>query len=159
MATVLQQCDVPEAIRSLSTMPSHDYVDAFTVTTSAAEDWSPEQWARAGVDFAAGLAGQFVWRAVLGLRLDRRSSADHVAGWKIVGRGDRVVVLEAASRLLTAQIAVSVGDGQVTVATFIRYDRPIAALVWAPLSVGHRRAVPGLLRQAARILTFEGIAT
>jgi len=157
--TVLQQRNVPEAIRSLTTMASHDYVDVFTVTTSAAEDWSPAQWARAGVDFAAGLAGQFVWRILLGLRLERRSSPDYVAGWKIVGRGDSVVVLEATSRFLTAQIVVRVGDGQVSVATFIRYDRLIAAFIWPPLSVGHRRAMPGLLRQAVRILTFEGVPT
>jgi predicted oxidoreductase len=159
MPTVLQQYDVPDAIRSLTTMATHDYVDVFTVTTSAAQDWSPEHWARAGLDFAAGLAGQFVWRVLLGLRLERRSSPDYVAGWKIVGRDDSEVVLEAASWFLTAQIVVRVGDGQVSVATFIRYDRPIAGLVWPPLSVGHRRAMPGLLRQAARILTFEGIAT
>ena len=53
-------------------------------TTSAAADRSPEQWARAGVEYAVGLAGQFVWRVVLGLRLERRSSPDHVGGWKIV---------------------------------------------------------------------------
>jgi predicted oxidoreductase len=157
--TVLQQHNISDEIRSLSTMDRHDYVDVFSITTSAAEDWSPEQWARAGVDFAAGLAGQFIWRVLLGLRLDRRSSPDNVAGWKVVDRGDGLIVLEAASWFLTAQVVVRVGDGQVTIATFIRYDRAIGALVWSPLSIGHRRAAPGLLRQAVRILTFEGIAT
>jgi hypothetical protein len=139
-------------------MATHDYVDLFTLTTSAAVGGSPEQWARAGVEDAAGLAGQFVWRVLLGLRLERRSSPNHVAGWKIVRRADSWIVLEAASWFLTAQIVVQVGDGKVSVATFIRYDRPIAALVWAPLSAGHRRAMPGLLRQAARRLV-EGMAT
>jgi predicted oxidoreductase len=159
MLTVLQEHAVSERVRSLTTLASHDYVDAFTVTTSAAEDWSAAQWARAAVDFAAGLAGQFVWRVLLGLRLEPRSSPDYVAGWRVVGRDDSEVVLEAASWFLTAQIVVRVGDGQVTVGTFIRYDRLIAALIWPPLSVGHRRAMPGLLRQAVRILTFEGIAS
>ncbi len=156
MPTVLEQRNVPEAIRSLSTLASHDYVDLFTVTTSAAEDWSPEQWARAGIDYAAGLAGQFVWRVLLGLRLERRPQPDYLAGWRIVSRGDNRIVLEAASWLLTAQIVVQVGAGQVSVATFIRYDRAMAAIVWLPLSVGHRRAMPGLLRQAVRILTLKG---
>jgi hypothetical protein len=40
----------------------------------------------------------------------------------------------------------------VTVATFIRYDRPLAAFVWPPLSVGHRKAMPGLLRRAVRAI-------
>jgi hypothetical protein len=46
--TVLQQRNVPEAMRSLSTLAKPDYVNLFTVTTSAAADRSPEQWARAG---------------------------------------------------------------------------------------------------------------
>jgi len=36
----------------------------------------------------------------------------------------------------------------VSVATFIRYDRPMAAVIWPPLSIGHRQAMPGLLRLA-----------
>lgn len=55
--TVLQQRNVPEAMRSLSTLAKPDYVDLFTVTTSAAADRSPEQWARAGVEDAAGSRG------------------------------------------------------------------------------------------------------
>ena len=69
--TVFQQRNVPEAIRSLSTLASPDYVDLFTVTTSEAVCASPEQWARAAVE-AAGLGGQFVWRVLCGLRLERR---------------------------------------------------------------------------------------
>ncbi len=61
MPTVVQQHNVPEAIRFLSTLASPDYVDLFTIATDGAAARSPEQWARAAVE-AAGLAGQFVWR-------------------------------------------------------------------------------------------------
>jgi hypothetical protein len=155
--TILQQRNVPEAVRSLSTMASHDYVDLFTVTTN--DDRSAEQWARAAVDRAAGLTGQLVWRVLLGLRLTRSASPDRVAGWKVVHRDDSRIVLEAASWCLTAQIVVHVGDAQVSVATFIRYDRPIAAIVWTPLSAGHRQAMPGLLRRAARLVASDGRTT
>lgn len=84
--TVLQQRNVPEAIRSLSTMESPDYVDVFTVT-SEVTDKTPEQWAR---------------------------------------------------------------EGRVSFATFVRYDRPMAALVWPAVSIIHRRAVPDLLRYAVK---------
>ena len=47
---------------------------------------------------------------------------------------------------------VQVDDGQLSVATFVRYDRPIAALVWPPLSAGHRLAMPGLLRKTVRAM-------
>lgn len=133
-----------------TTLAKHDYVDLFTVKTSDATDGTPEDWARAAVDDAAGSAGQFVWRIVLGLRLGPASAPDRIAGWKIVERGDSWIVLEAASWCLTAQIVVEVGHGEVRVATFIRYDLPIAAVLWRAVSVGHRRAMPGLLRAAVK---------
>jgi hypothetical protein len=149
MPTVLHHRNVPDVIRSLS--PEHDYVDVFTLTTGAARDRSVEQWARAGIEDAAGLAGQFVWRVVLGLRLETRP--DRVGGWKIADRGDDWLRVEASSWFLTAHMLVHVHDAQVTVATFIRYDTPLARLVWPRLAVGHRRAMPGLLRRAAHSLT------
>jgi len=71
-----------------------------------------------------------------------------VGGWKIGDRDDNWVRLEAASWFLTAQIVVQVDPEQVSVATFIRYDRPMAAVICPPLSIGHRQAMPGLLRLA-----------
>ena len=150
MAAVVQQRNVPEAIRSLSTLASPDYVDLFTVTARGAADRSPEQWARAAIEDAAGLAGQSVWRLVCGLRLGR--GPDQVGGWRIGDRGDSWIRLESASWFLTAHIVVQVGDGQASVATFIRYDQPIASLIWPPVSAGHRRAMPGLLRQTVKSL-------
>lgn len=160
--TIVQQRDAPEAIRSLSTMNSPDYVDLFTATTNAAAERSPQEWARAVVEDAAGFAGQFVWRVLLGLRLDRRPSPDHVGGWKIGDRGDSWIRLEAASCFLTAEIVARVDDGQLSIATLIKHDRPMAAVVWPPLSIVHRQAMPGLLRHAARHLKasrFEGMDT
>src|SRR5215510_11697499 len=145
MPTVLQQRDVPGTIRSLSTMTRPDYVDLTCRDGEEVASRSPEQWARAAVE-AAGLAGQFVWRVLCGLRLEWRPSPDYVGGWKIADRGDSWVRLEAASWFMTAHLVLEVDDGQLSVATFIRYDRPMAALVWPPLSAGHRLLMPGLLR-------------
>jgi hypothetical protein len=130
-------------------MARPDYVDLFTVATSGASSTSPEQWARVGVEDSGGLAAQFVWRVLCGLRLEPRASRDDVGGWKIADAGDRWIRLEAASWFMTAHIVFHVDDGQVSMATFIRYDRPFAALIWPPLCAGHRMAVPGLLRDAA----------
>jgi len=145
---VVQQRDVPAAICSLTTMASPDYVDVFTVTASEAAGASAQQWARAGIEAAAGDAGQFVWRVLLGLRLERQPSSDRVGGWKIADRGDSWIRLEAASWFLTAHLVFQADDQGVTVATFIRYDRPLAAFDWRPLSVGHRKAMPSLLDRA-----------
>jgi len=149
---VFQQHDVPAAVRSLSSLPRVDYVDLFTVVTDGAAGGSPEQWAHAGLEDAAGLAGQFVWRVLCGLRLERQPSPGHVAGWTIVDRGDSWIRLEAASWFMTAQLVVQVDDGQVSIATFIHYDLPVAAFVWPVLSVGHRQAMPGLLRNTVRAM-------
>jgi hypothetical protein len=36
-----------------------------------------------------------------------------------------------------------------TQSTLVRYDRPIAAVIWPPVSIIHRQIVPRLLRHAA----------
>ncbi|GAA3471292.1 hypothetical protein [Nonomuraea roseola] len=149
--TVFQQHDVPEEVRALSTLADPDYVDLFTIVTGAAAPRSPEQWARAAFEDVAGLKGQFIWRVLLGLRLQRRTSPTCVAGWKIAERGDRWLRLEARSWMLTGHLVIIVEDEEVSLGTFLRYDRPMARRVWTPLSAVHRHEAPGLLREAYEV--------
>jgi hypothetical protein len=86
--TVVQQRNVPEAIRSLSTLESPDYVDLFIATANGATDKTPEQWARATVEGVHPWARFVAWRVLCGLRLEPRPSPEHLAGWKIADRGD-----------------------------------------------------------------------
>ena len=151
MPSVIQQRNIPEVILSLSGMDRPDYVDLFTVTTSGAADASPEQWSRTAVEDVAGLGGQFIWRGVLGLRLTARPRTERVGGWKIADRGEDWIRLEASSWFLTAHLVTRWDAGQLSVATFIRYDHPIAPLIWVPLSAVHRRLMPGLLAQTVRL--------
>jgi hypothetical protein len=155
MPTVVQQRDVPGTIGSRSPLASPDYIDVFTATTDGAASGSPEEWARAGIEDAAGLAGQFVWRVLCGLRLEGRPSPDHIGGWKIADRGDSWIRLEAESWFMTAHLVFEIDDAQVTVATLIRYDWAIAAVLWPLLSAGHRRAMPGLLRHTVRTMRLR----
>jgi hypothetical protein len=148
---VREHGSVPLAIRWLSTLSHPDYVDFFTVTTDGATDRSAEQWARAMVEAPpARFWGPFVWRVVLGLRLEERFSPDCVGGWKIADRGESWLRVEASSWFLTAHLIFQVDDRQLSFATFVRYDRAGAALVWLPVSMLHRQAVPVLLHYAAR---------
>ncbi len=140
--------NVPEAIQSLSTMENPDYVDLFTLTTPGAHERSAEQWARAMFEDIAGIKAQLIWRVLLGLRLSWRRTPDHVAGWLIAERGDDWLRLEAASWFMTGHLVVQAGGDQVSLVTFIRYDRRMAARIWTPLSAKHRQLAPGLLRQA-----------
>lgn len=147
--TVRREATLPAALHSIA--PPFDYVDVFTMRNIPAVGASPERWARAGVEDAAGSMGQFVWRRILGLRLDGRPSPDRIGGWQIAGRADDWIRLEARSWCLTANILVQVGDAHVTIATFVRFDRAPAAIIWSRLAGAHRRAMPGLMRRAARI--------
>jgi len=89
-------------------------------------------------------------RSLSGLRLESRPSPEHLAGWKIADRGDDWIRMEARSWFMTAHIVFHVDEGRVSFATFIRYDQPMAALVWPLVSIIHRRAVPDLLRYAVK---------
>jgi hypothetical protein len=146
--------NVPEAIRSLDTLACPDYAVIVTATVSETQSRTPEQWLRAmlkGVPRGLLLFVPFVQRVALGLRLQRRPSPDHVLGWKIADRGDNWLRIEAASWFLTGHVVVHVDDCQLSFATFIRYDRPPAALVWAPVSLIHRQVALALMRSAARV--------
>lgn len=153
MPSVTQQRDIPEATRSSSGMDGPDYSDLFTVTIHGAADASPERWSRTAIEDVAGLGGQFIWRGVLGLRLQSRPSMERVGGWKIADRGADWIRLEASSWFLTAHLVIRLDDEHLSMGTFIRYDRPIAALIWVPASGVHRRLMPGLLRQTVRLQT------
>jgi hypothetical protein len=148
--TVVGLANIPEAIRCLDTLASPDYVDLFTATASDARDKSAEEWARATLeDTPTGRSAPSLWR-LLGLRLGPTPSPDFVQGWKIADRGEDWIRIETTSWFMTAHAVVQVDHGHVSVALFLRYDRPIAALIWPPVSVMHRRAVPVMLHQALK---------
>ena len=148
--SAIQERTIPEVTRSLSGMDRPDYVDLFSVTTNRVADASPEQWSRTAIEDVAGAGGQFIWRRVLRLRLNSRPSTERVGGWKIADRGEGWIRLEASSWLLTAHLLTRLEDGRLSVGTFIRYDHPIAPLIWVPGSAIHRRLMPGLLDQTVR---------
>lgn len=150
---------VPEAIRSLCTLSSPDYIDLFTITTPWATDMTAEHWARAVLE-RAPLSRRNVralWR-VMGLRLGPRHSPDHVQGWRIVERGDGWLRAETASWYMTGQVICLVEDGRVSVSLSLRYHWPVARLVWAFVAGPHQRAVPVMLVQAVRLVESDRTA-
>jgi hypothetical protein len=160
-ASVVAVDDVPATMRSVAAMPDADYVDVSVLAGDDATDWSAEEWARAVLESAPS-ARRFAfipWRIFLGLRLGPWPSPDHVHGWKIADRGDDWLRLETASWLMTCHAVVHVEDGQVSAALFVRYDHPIAALWWPPLSTVHRRAMPVILRQGQHVLRARKVGT
>ena len=142
--------NIPEPIRRLEAGADPDYADVFTLLTSRATGRPAEAWARTLLEqTAVGRSAPRVWRA-LGLRLGPASSSGHVQGWRIAGSGEDWIRLEAVSWLMTAHAVIHVEDGRLTLALFLHYERTIAALIWPPVSLIHRRGVPAMLRQALR---------
>ncbi|MEU5977589.1 hypothetical protein [Streptomyces sp. NPDC047315] len=142
---------IPESFRVLSALPTLDYADRFTLRTDAAA--SPEQWARAMFGDLPSPTERFIWRGLLGLRLSGGPSPATVAGWRIAGRGEDWIRLEAASWFLAGNLVVHSPGGRVALGTFLHYRRHPGRALWPPLSAVHRRLAPGLLRDAeARVL-------
>jgi hypothetical protein len=139
--------NVPESVRALGSLTAIDYADLFTLRTLT--ETSPERWARAMFGNVPSPAERLIWRGLLGLRLAPGRSAATVGGWRIGGRGADWIRLEVASALLTCNLVVKAADGQVSLATFLHYDRRLGRLLWPPLSALHRRLAPGVLRGAA----------
>lgn len=153
-ATVRWQREVPEAIRSLGTLANADYADIVTAAIDALPA-EPEQVIHATLErLPRGLAVfiPVAQRVLLGLRLKLRSSPDYLLGWKIADRGDNWIRIEAASWFLTCQVVIHVDQRQISFASFIRYERRLAALVWPPVSLIHRQVALALVRGAVEAL-------
>lgn len=146
---VVGMSTIPEPDRSASTLPDADYADAFSIATNVAA--SPEHWARAMFGDIPSAAERFIWRGLLGIRLSRGPSPHTVAGWRIAERSEQWIRLEAGSWFLRANLVVRTSDGRVSLATLVRYDRGLGAVVWPPLSAVHRLLIPGVLRAAVEI--------
>jgi hypothetical protein len=151
---VAWQRDVPEPIRSLGGLANPDYLDLFTTTTNEASAKTAEGWARAVLEGAPYYIrlGVFdvAWPLLLGLRLGPRRSPDYIVGWKIAARGEGWVRIEAASWMMTGSLVFRVDEARLSWASFVRYDRRVAALVWPPGSMVHRKVGLALMRRALR---------
>ncbi|GAA1676809.1 hypothetical protein GCM10009733_087110 [Nonomuraea maheshkhaliensis] len=139
--------NIPESVRTLSSLPDIDYADRFTLSTDV--DATPEQWARAIFGDVPNVGELLIWCGLLGFRLSRTRSPATVAGWRIGGSGEDWIRLEAASWFLTGNLLVRTAGEQVSLMTFLHYRRRVGNGVWPPLSAVHRRLVPGLLHDAA----------
>jgi hypothetical protein len=143
---------VPEEIRAVETLADPRYAYACEVETASTDIRSAEQWARAVFEGAPTSLRWFIvlgWRVGLGLRLGPRRSPSYVLGWKILSTRPDVIVLGVDSFLLRAQIVVRVQESRVLHATFVRYERRPARVVWAAAAPLHRLVIPFLLRGAA----------
>ncbi|GAA1085603.1 hypothetical protein [Nocardiopsis composta] len=150
--------EVPEEIRALSTVTDPDYADFFVLMAGGAAHGTPEEWTRAAFEETFASPGaRFLLGRVLGLSLQPPGAPGCVGGWRIAGRGDGWLRIEAEGRSMSVHIVVRTEEDRVSAATIIGYRRWWAARVWPPLSARHRGFMPGLLRKAhARLVHPAG---
>ncbi|HEV3072428.1 MAG TPA: hypothetical protein VGY76_13500 [Solirubrobacteraceae bacterium] len=144
--------EVPEAIRSLGALAGSDYADIVTATVDETPT-DPDQVVQAVLKtLPRGLVLfiAFVQRVFLGLCLQLRPSPDYLLGWKIAERGENWIRIESASWFLTGHVVMHADNGVLSLASFIRYDRRLAAFVWPPVSLVHRQVAIALVRSAVR---------
>jgi hypothetical protein len=130
----------------------HDFACAYAVAIASDDNRSSEQWARAVWEEAPAPLRWFMlagWRLVLGFRLGPRDSPDHVLGSRIVDRGPGETVCQLRSGFLNAHNTFRKVDGTFVWSTFVTYERPMARVIWPPVSLVHRLLVRIALRRAA----------
>lgn len=130
----------------------HDFACAYETAINPEDGRSSEEWARAAWEDAPAPLRWFMvagWRFVLGLRLGPQSSPDHILGWQIFERDPNTTACQLHSGFLAAVNIFHRAEGRFTWSTFVTYDRPIARVVWPPVSVIHRLLVRLALRRVA----------
>jgi hypothetical protein len=137
---------------SVSGRPA-DFGCAYEVDVAPGDERSAEQWAREAWEGAPAPLRWFMlagWRLVLGLRLGPRSSRDHILGWGITAQSPDETVCQLSSPFLSASNIFRRVGGRLVWSTYVTYDRPIARVIWPPVSLLHRPLVRIALRRAAR---------
>lgn len=130
----------------------HDFACAYEIAVDPRDRRATEEWARAAWEGAPTPLRWFMlagWRFVLGLHLGPRPSPDHILGWQVIERDSDRTVCQLRSGFLSAVNLFRIADDRFIWSTFVTYDRPLARIIWPPVSVIHRVLVRSALRRAA----------
>jgi hypothetical protein len=131
-----------------------DFACGYAIDVAADDHRSSEQWARAAWEGASAPMRWFIvfgWRFVLRLRLGPRHSPDYILGWRIVDRDRAETACQLESPFMNAFNTFRLDQGRLVWSTFVFYERPVARMIWPPLSIVHRLLVRMSLRRAQRV--------
>lgn len=155
MPRVVQEKVVPGLVLSLSGFDRTDYADLFVASLEQPLPATAEHLARAAIEGASAAGRVMAWRIACRLRL-APPGPGVIGGWRIDGRGPGWIRVATRSPVMSAAMVFTLEESRASFATFIRYDRPVAALTWgATVSRGHRAVAPGFLGAAVGRLQQE----
>lgn len=138
---------VGELTYSRADLTDADYADSFRIDLHDAS-LDAETWARILLEqTATGKAAPGLWRA-MGLRLGPASSTLHVQGWRVEQVEPAYATLSARTWYMSGRAVVEASPTELALSLFVRYDHVAGRIIWPPIAVLHRRAVPRMLRHA-----------
>jgi len=144
--------EVPEDILALG-LAQADYADLVSAPLPPGPARTPEQWMIDGLRVLPDALTRVIpWihRGLLGLRVELAPSADRPLGWTVADRTADHIAIEASGPLMAARVVVHIGRTHGSLASFVRYERRAAAVIWPPVSLIHRRVAITLMRSAVR---------
>jgi hypothetical protein len=147
--------DAPESALALQGFQRVSYSCAFKIDSASAKRHTAEQWLRAIQEGTPTPLRWFVvggWIAGLWLRLDLRSSSDHILGWRILQSADPEIVVGAEGRILSGRQVVQVTEDSLVHTTVVHYNSAVARVAWSVAEPIHIRVIPYLLRRAVKNL-------
>jgi hypothetical protein len=144
------RCAVPLRAQELVADERFDYADAFAVTVPLADRLSAERWARVMFTPRTRAERVFVvaWSAATGVQSPR--AAPRTSAFRMVSPGSGSAVLIGDSARYRIRLVVLVGDGRVTLATFVKSQGIAWRQLLRPVMVAHRRVAPRLLEVAVK---------
>lgn len=151
--SAVRQIAVPPDARAVTTLTRIAYQDAFALETTAADDLTAEQWARAVLEDAPAAFRQTLRRGwvVLGLQLGPSRTEGFVFGWELLSATPDAALLAVRSRIgLRAELVFTREENRLVFSSFVQPQNPIARAATAAAAPVHRRAVRYLLTQAGR---------
>ncbi len=139
-----------DPVLGCSTLTRPHHASAYQIRI-AANGPSADQWARLVFQDAPPALRLFLvlgWRMVLRVQLAPVTSHGHVLGWTLEARSSTSATMGVRSPLMGVQKVLRVDRDRLVVATFVRFDRPAARLLWTVVLPIHRLLEPALLTNA-----------
>jgi hypothetical protein len=151
--SAVRQVAVPPGARAVTTLAHIDYEDAFALETTAAQERTAEQWARAVLEDAPAAFRRTLRRTwfALGLQLGPARTEGFVFGWEVRSTTADIALLAVRSRIgLRAELVFKREQHLLVLASFVQDQNRIARAATAAVAPVHRQAVRYLLTQAGK---------